>query len=462
MGLGKTLATLAAIDDLRQKKLINTEKPILIIAPISVALDTWSREAEKWGYDMAIEICVNISKKKREKLLNDLLKPRKKLTLVTTAPSQLKAINAYYKSIYQPPPFECYVVDELSMFKSHESQRFLNLQEMSDKAPYFIGLTGTPAPNSLLDIWSQVIAINPANKKWFGSDYFTYRGLYFDPDNRNRFRPNIIYTWKLKKGAKKKIYKYLKYSTMSLQTDGLLDLPDITYSELAVNLPPKARRTYDHWEKDIKKAFNESEQVQIIDVDGEKQEVASSAVLRLKLLQLASGAIYDNVLDVTDKGPPTRTYTVFHDEKLKALKDLVETSTSPILVFYWFQSDKDRVRKYVNAEFLEPKSPNFNQVVSKWNNGEIPVLLAHPASAAYGLNLQEGGHTIVWLTPPPSNEQYRQSNKRLHRSGQKHPVSVIHINARNTEDQKAWEKLDLKEDNQQDLLKNTKRKKTND
>lgn len=454
MGLGKTLATLATIDRLVSQGKLDNTKPILIIAPITVALDTWVREAEKWGYDMDVVVNIGLTVKKRAKLLDDLLEPCQKTTLLTTNPQQLEAIYKHYRDAKVQAPFEMVVVDELSMFKNIDAKRTVTLIEHSARVPYFIGLTGTPAPNSLMDVYSQLVLISDSNRQLFGRNQYVYRDTFFEPKwvaNDGR-----IYEYKLRMGADAEIYQRMRHTVISMKSEGLVDLPDISYSNVYVTLPPKAKRIYDEMVRNFDGEYGMTVNLSTLTTEGGRNasdddeiEIVNSAVLTGKLLQLSSGAIYSDLMSTDMK---SKEYTTFHDEKFKAVKEIVETATSPILLFYHFKSDIDRLGKYIDYTLLDKDSPNFRDTIKKWNDGEIPVLAAYPGSAGHGLNLQDGGHTIVWLTPTWSNEVYRQANKRLHRSGQKHPVSVIHIIASGTKDEDVMAALDTKETGQDALM----------
>lgn len=451
MGLGKTLSTLATIDKLAKENKIDVTKPILVVAPIMVALDTWSREAEKWGYDMDVKINIQLSPKKREALLSSLLKPQDKLTLVTTNPAQLQSIINYFKSQHRRPPFQVAIVDELSQFKSPTAKRFEQIQLLTGNCEYFIGLTGTPAPNNLLDIWSQMIVIDKNNSHKMGSNFFQYRNQFFMPDKIGR--DGTVYKWKLKPESDKKIYDLMRPTVISMRSEGLIDLPDIVYDNRYVKLPKKAMDIYHKMNVELRQELNDAEgsnEPITLELDSSEMLIPNSAVLTGKLAQLSSGALYDNVLDplALNEGQ----YEVFHDVKMKALKDIVETATSPILVFFFFKSELERMKDYIEFEHLYPKRPDVNDLISRWNKGEVPVMVAHPASVGHGLNLQEGGHIMVWLTTTWSNEQYRQSVKRLYRSGQKETVSVIHIVAENTIDEDIINRIDKKEEGQNELM----------
>ena len=249
----------------------------------------------------------------------------------------------------------------------------------------------------------------------------------------------------------------MKHSVISMKSNGLVDLPDITYSNVYVHLPNKAMKTYKELDTKIRRKLQALEYEGIrggVDAETEQNSfhVANTAVLNGKLTQLSSGAIYDNFLDPDIEKTDYSTYTEFHDVKFRALQEIVETATSPILVFFYFKSELERMKDYIDYEFLDSHSPDFRDKISRWNNGDIPVLVAHPASAGHGLNLQDGGHIIVWLTTTWSNEQYRQANKRLHRSGQQNTVNVIHIVAEGTVDEEIISRIDEKEVNQDNLM----------
>lgn len=455
MGLGKTLATLATINKLATENKIDVTKPILIVAPIMVALDTWSREAEKWGYDMDVKINIQLSPKKRDALLSSLLEPQEKLTLVTTNPAQLKSMISYFKSQHRRPPFQVAIVDELSQFKSPTAQRFEQLQLLTGNCEYFFGLTGTPAPNNLLDIWSQMIVIDKNNSQRMGYNFFQYRNNFFIPDKIGR--DGNVYKWKLKPESAEKIYDLMRPTVISMRSEGLIDLPAITYDNRYVKLPKKAMELYRKMDIELRRELNNSDDSDdsndpiTLELDSGEMVIPNSAVLTGKLAQLSSGALYDNVLDPSELN--TGKYEVFHDAKLKALKDIVETATSPILVFFFFKSELERMKEYIEFEHLYPKRPDVNSLISKWNKGEVPVMVAHPASVGHGLNLQDGGHIMIWLTTTWSNEQYRQSVKRLYRSGQKNTVSVIHIVAEHTVDEDIINRIDTKEEGQDLLMK---------
>lgn len=446
MGLGKTLATLATVDELFKKGSLSPDKPILVIAPKMVALDTWSREAEKWGYDIDVLINIGLTKKKREALFEkarNVTKP----TLLTTNPEQLEHIKTAFSDRINP--FQMIIVDELSLFKSATSKRFEYLQELSERLEYFVGLTGTPAPNSLLDVWSQLVIINPNIKYELGRTFFQYRNHFFAPDVVNP-RTGVVFSWKLNPGAEEAIYQKIEPHVISMRGAGLVDIPDVTYTNEYVYMDKKSKKVYDYFDKEIRKELSGLDQGEQLNVQTGANEVtiANSAILKSKLLQIATGAMYD-----ADSAVSERKYTVFHDAKIEKLKELINVANSPVLVFYNFVSDLERIQKAIpGIAVLDTKDKNANALIKKWNEGRIPVLLANPASTGHGLNLQDGGHIIVWFSQTWRNEVYRQANKRLHRSGQKHPVQIIHIVTKDTADEEVVPRIDEKEEQQQGLL----------
>ena len=426
MGLGKTLATLVLLDAWMKKGEIDAKKPILIVAPIMVALDTWGREVSKWGYDWDIRINVRLTPKKREQLLQSLLIPMEKPTLFLTNPDQLGQIKDYYFSFNIPLPFEILIIDELSQFKSPTTKRTAMIAFYRQNAKKFLGLTGTPASNRLLDVWSQIKIISRSETKWAGDTIYDFQEKFFNPVSKTA--KGFVKKWEPKFGAESVIYRNLSKHVISMKTNGLVKLPEISFSNFYVHLPEKAMEQYHTLETEIAEELGEGQSASYTTDDGYTLFLPNSEVLSGKLLQIAGGALY------TDTA--THTFTTFHDEKLEALDDLIESASSPMLVFYYFESDLRRIQgKYKNRiPVLDSKDPKVQETITRWNEGEIPVLLAHPASVGHGLNLQEGpGHTVVWFSLPNwDNDKYQQANKRLYRSGQKHAVNVVHIIAKNT------------------------------
>lgn len=447
MGLGKTMAALVLLDYWMKNGDLDPKRPICIVAPIMVALDTWSRECDKWGYDWDIKKNIRLTPKKRENLLQTLILDQEKPTLFLTNPDQLKPVREYYHSRNMPLPFESLIIDELSLFKSPTAKRNTEIQYYRQIARRFLGLTGTPASNHLIDIWNQLKIVSQEETKWAGRTIYDFQDKYFIPGYKNSY--NIVMRWDPKPGAEESIFRNAAVSAVSMRTEGLVELPDISYSNLYVTLPSEARQEYDRLENEIAEELGDGESASYQIPGGPSIILPNSDVLSGKLLQLAGGAMY------TDSR--THAYETLHDEKITALDGLIESATSPLLIFYYFASDLDRIqKKYKNKiPVLDSKDKNVQTMITKWNKGDIPVMLAHPASVGHGLNLQDGpGHTAIWFSFPNwDNDKYRQANKRLYRSGQKHAVSIIHIVAKDTIEEVMLYSLNNKERTNEALMK---------
>lgn len=447
MGLGKTLSALALLDFWMKRGDLNPERPICIVAPIMVALDTWGRECEDWGYDWDIKKNIRLTPKKRDNLLQTLILPQEKPTLFLTNPAQLNQVRTYFFSRNMPLPFECLIIDELSMFKSPTAKRNQEIAYYRQSVKKFLGLTGTPASNHLIDIWNQLKLVSTEETRWAGRTIYDFQEKFFIPAAKSS--QGFVIRWDPKAGAEDSIFRNAAKSAVSMRTEGLVELPGISFSNLYVTLPPNARAEYEKLEKDIAEEMGDGGSATYQIPGGPNILLPNSDVLSGKLLQMAGGAMY------TDS--KTHTYEELHDEKIAALDDLIESATSPLLVFYYFASDLDRIqKKYKNTiPVLDSKDKNVQNMITKWNNGEIPVMLAHPASVGHGLNLQKGpGHTVIWFSFPNwDNDKYQQANKRLYRSGQANPVSVIHIVAKDTIEEVMLHSLKTKERTNNALMK---------
>lgn len=446
MGLGKTLSALVLLDYWMTHGDLDPKRPICVIAPIMVALDTWGRECEKWGYDWDMKINIRLTPKKRENLLKTLVLPQEKPTLFLTNPDQLKPVREYFYSRNMPLPFEALIIDELSKFKSPTSKRNEEIAHYRQSVKRFLGLTGTPASNHLIDVWNQLKLVSREETQWAGRTIYDFQEKFFIPGAKSA--RGFVTRWDPKAGAEDTIFRNAAISAVSMRTKGLVNLPGITYSNLYVTLPPEARAEYEKLEKEIAEEMSDGDSATYEIPGGPSILLPNSDVLSGKLLQMAGGAMY------TDS--KTHAFEEIHNEKITALDDLIESSTSPLLVLYYFASDLKRIQaKYKNAiPTLDPKDRNVQSVITRWNQGEIPVLLAHPASVGHGLNLQDGGHTIVWFSLPNwDNDVYQQANKRLYRSGQKEVVSVIHIVAKNTIEEVMLRSLKSKERTNNALMK---------
>lgn len=414
MGMGKTISTLTAIEALKNDY-FDIDK-VLVIAPVRVARDTWPAEIQKWDHLKGLTVSPIIgTAKQREAAAN------RDADIYTIGRENIPWLVKHHGSRW---PYDMVVIDELSSFKNPQAKRFKALKKVRPKINRIVGLTGTPAPNSLLDIWAPFRLID--NGQRLGKFITHYRDQYFLPDKRSG---QVIYSWKIRPGADQAIYDNIADITVSMRTTDYLTLPEVTRQHIEVTLALKEQKMIDTLKKDL-----------VLDLGDDTIDAANAATLSLKLQQLAGGAIYNE--DGT-------AVIVVHDQKLKALAELVDQADgNTILVAYWFKHERDRILSTIpNARVLDT-TEDFQD----WNAGKVPVGLIHPASAGHGLNLQAGGHIMVWFTTPWSLELYEQANARLHRQGQTEPVSIIHIDTANSIDQDVHAALARKDTTQSALI----------
>lgn len=397
---------------------------VLVIAPKKVAEATWQREAAKWDNVRFLRISTVLgSATKRVKALN--------------TPADIYIINRenvtwlvdYYKNAW---PFDMVVVDEFSSFKNHSAKRFKSLAAIRPHIRRIVGLTGTPSPNGLEDLWAQVYLLDAGVRL---GKYFThFRSRYFDPGRRSR---DVIYSYDAKDGAGEAIMAKISDICISMKSDDYLQLPDITYDDVPVILDARAQ-----------KAYTELERKMVLQLDQEKViDVTTAAGLSNKLQQLANGAIYD----------VDRSWVPVHDCKIEAFMELIEQlNGKSALVFYNFRHDLERLEAALAKTKLRVRRLAGPEDEKNWNAGKIDILLAHPASAAYGLNLQEGGNHVVWFGLNWSLELYQQANKRLHRQGQKEKVIIHHLICEGTRDADLLEALKQKDKAQEYVLASLK------
>ena len=405
MGLGKTAITLTALNELLYDR-FETGK-VLVIAPKRVAQKTWPDEIRKWSNFAQLDYeLIMGTKRDRERAL--------------THPAPIHIINRenipwLVKHLGNDWDYDTVVIDELSSFKSPQAQRFKALRAVRSRVTRMIGLTGTPAPNSLLDLFAQYRLIDDGHR--LGKFVTHYRDRFFRPTRYVWGRP---VDYQPREGAEDEIYGLISDITLSMRTVDHLSLPEVTYTDRAVPIQGKARAIYQTLRDDL-----------ITDIDGHEIDAMNAAVLSGKLLQLASGAIY------TTKP----AYTVVHDGKLDELEDIIEAANGqPVLVAYWYTHDRERIL----ARVPQARVLDAEQDFTDWNAGKIPVGLIHPASAGHGLNLQAGGHILVWFSLTWSLELYQQTNARLHRQGQTMPVSIIHLVGEDTFDERVLSVLGSK------------------
>ncbi|MGM0776929.1 MAG: SNF2-related protein [Bacillota bacterium] len=417
MGLGKTVITLTAVMDLKYNRFdINK---VLVIAPKKVAESTWAREAEKWDHLQLLRISTVIgSAAKRIRALN--------------SPADIYVINRenipwlvdYYRNSW---PFDMVIVDEFSSFKNHKAKRFKALSWVRPHIKRIIGLTGTPAPNGLLDLWAQVYLLDGGER--LGKNITGFRERYFEPEQRNRDR---VFSYAPKAGGEEAIENLIGDICVSMKAEDYLELPDIMHNTIRVILDSKAEKAYKKLETEM-----------LLQVDESTIDAGSAAVLTNKLLQLCNGAVYDEERNIVN----------IHDCKLEAFMELVEgLNGKPALVFYNFQHDKERIKKALAKTSLRVRELKTPQDETDWNNREIDILLAHPASAAYGLNLQRGGNHVIWFGLNWSLELYQQANKRLHRQGQTEKVIIHHLTVEGGVDEDVVAALESKTSTQDQLM----------
>lgn len=417
MGLGKTVSTLTAIQDLMDEAEV---KSTLVVAPKKVAEATWSSEASKWDHlDLKVSKVLGTEKQRLAAL-------QEKADVYVTGRDNFVWLVEHYGGML---PFDCLVIDELTSFKSNTSQRFKAMRAMSPTFHRVIGLTGTPAPNGLIDLWAQMYCLDLGER--LGKSLTRYRESYFYIRRWN----NIIVKCTARPGCEDIIKGKIADICLSMQAKDYLSLPEMIVHDVPVDLGPKLLGQYREFEQEQVLSFQEAHKDEPMNI------IANSAAgLMSKLQQFAGGAVYDE----------DKTAHEVHDKKLEHLREIVEAAQSPVLVFYQFIADIPRIVKALKG-FTVRKYESDKDLVS-WNAGEIDVLLAHPASTAYGLNMQDGGHYIVWYGLTWNLELYQQANARLHRQGQQQPVQVYRLVAVDTVDYKVMSALQSKKGVQQSLL----------
>lgn len=417
MGLGKTVITLTAINDLRYNRF--ALRAALVIAPKKVAEDTWTREAGKWDHLKLLRVVPVLgSLKKRIRALNT---PG---DVYVISRDNVQWLVDYYRNDW---PYDTVILDELSSFKNPQAKRFKSLCLVKKHIRRIYGLTGTPAPNGMIDLWAQVYLLDGGQR--LESRIGLYREKYFTPASRTR---DVIFSYAPLPGAEEQIQEQIRDICISLSASDYLTLPSRMDNIVHVALSAKAKKAYEDFEREM-----------FLEVDESTLDAGSAAVLSGKLLQFCNGAVYN-----ADRQP-----IEVHSEKLEALREIVESAQGrPVLVFYNFQHDRERIQKSLKKAGVKVEDLKGSGTITRWNNREIPVLLAHPASAAYGLNMQAGGSTIVWFGLNWSLELYQQANARLYRQGQKENVIIHHLVVDNSMDAAVMEALQNKGATQDVLL----------
>lgn len=411
MGLGKSVITLTALWDLLLDY-FDVGK-VLIIAPKRVAEDTWPKELAKWDHLKGLTWSLVLGSEKERFAA---LQRKAKIYIIN------RENVAWLVANYQWD-FDALVIDELSSFKSSRSQRFKALKRVRPKVARVIGLTGTPRPNSLLDLWPQMYLLDMGQR--LGRFIGGYRERFFVPDKRNR---EVIYSYKPREGAEDAIYRLISDICISMKATDYLEMPELVSRRVEVEMSAKERKLYDDFRKDM-----------VLQLEDGVLDAVSATALSGKLTQMANGAVYGE----------NRKVHHIHDRKLDALEDLIEAANGkPLLVAYWYKHDLERIQARFDVRVI-----NTSKDIDDWNAGKIPVAMIHPASAGHGLNLQEGGSTIVWFGLTWSLELYQQLNARLWRQGQKDTVVIFHLITKGTQDERIMQVLDQREVDQDAMIK---------
>ena len=416
MGLGKTVITLTAVNDLLYDY-FDVGK-VLVIAPLRVCTNVWKQETEKWAHLQGLKVSVAVGTE-WERLAAFNIK------------ADIYVINRentqwLIEKSGVPFDFDMLVIDEISSFKNHQSKRFRSLMKVRPRVKRVVGLTGTPSSNGLVDLWAQFRLLDMGQR--LGRFIGKYRTDYFLPDKRNG---QVIFSYKPLPNAEGRIYDRIKDITISMNATDHLQMPELLMVEHKVKLSETEQERYDELKRDL-----------VLTLTGGEVTAANAAALSGKLCQMANGAVYGDEGEVIE----------IHDRKLDELEDLIEaTNGKPVLVAYWFKHDRNRILERFPAEQLDS-----DESIRRWNGGKIPVALIHPASAGHGLNLQAGGSTLVWFSLTWSLELYQQTNARIWRQGQKETVVIHHIIAKATIDEDVMAALAKKDTGQAALLQAVK------
>jgi len=420
MGLGKTIITLTALNDLLYDSFEIYR--ILVVAPLRVARNTWPSEIKKWEHLKNIKVSVAVGSE------------QERLAALAT-PASLYVINRenvqwlVEKTKYK---FDAIVIDELSSFKNWNSKRFKALLKIRPFAARAIGLTGTPSSNGLMDLFAEFKVLDMGER--LGRFISKYRATYFRPDKRNG---QVIFSYKPSAGAEDAIYKKISDITISMKAVDHLKMPELIENEYVVKMSVKEQISYDKMKEEL-----------VLQLKGDEVTAANAGVLSAKLSQMANGAVYSDSKEIIG----------IHDHKLDALEDIVESMNGkPLLVAYWFKHDLERIQERLHSLHIPAVKLDTDNAISRWNNGEIPVALIHPASAGHGLNLQSGGSTLVWFGITWSLELYQQTVARLYRQGQASETVVVqHIITEGTIDRRILKALREKDKTQAALIEAVK------
>lgn len=412
MGLGKTSITLTAISNMLFDSFEVCK--VLVIAPLRVAKNTWTDEIKKWEHLNSLSYSLIIGNES-ERL--SALSKKADIYIVNRENVDWLVNKSGYKF-----DFDMVVIDELSSFKNHQSKRFKSLMKERPLVKRIVGLTGTPSSNGLMDLFAEFKILDMGKR--LGYFIGQYRNTYFKPDKMNG---PIVYSYKPLPNAENAIYEKISDITVSMKANEYLKMPELLISNYVVELSNSEKNQYDEMKKSL-----------VLEITDGEITASNAASLSNKLCQLSNGAIYDDEQNIVE----------IHDRKLDALEDIIESMNGkPLLVAYWYRHDLERIKSRFSVREIKT-----SEDISDWNKGEIPVALIHPASAGHGLNLQNGGSTLVWFGLTWSLELYQQTNARLYRQGQKNTVVIQHIITKGTIDEQILKALQKKNKTQADLI----------
>lgn len=417
MGLGKTAITLTAINEL--KYLRWCVRRVLVIAPKKVAEQTWSKEASKWEHLHHLRVQVVLGTLQQR--IHALETPA---DVYITNRENTQWIVDYYGHGW---PFDMVVLDESSSFKNHRAKRFMSMKAVRPRINRLVELTGTPSPHGLTDLWAQVYLLDGGKR--LGRTISVYREMYFVPDKRNR---TTIFSYAPREGAAEEIYRQIGDICISMKSEDYLQLPDLIFEDIPVALDAAARKAYDQMERNM-----------LLEIGEEVITATTATTLTGKLLQLCNGAVYDEAGNAKE----------IHRCKIEALLEVIEQLNGQhAIIYYYYRHDVDRILAALERSELHVRVYRGAQDEDDWNDGKIDILLAQPASCGYGLNLQHGGHHVIWFGLTWALEDYQQANKRLHRQGQPYPVFVHRLVVQNGQDEDVVRSLEGKDDVQESLL----------
>lgn len=393
---------------------------ILVVAPLRVARNTWSDEIEKWDHLHHLTFAIAVGSEK-ERL--EALKKQADITMINR-----ENLQWLIEKSGQPFEYDMVVIDELSSFKNHQAKRFKALMKVRPKVKRIVGLTGTPSSNGLMDLFAEFKILDMAMR--LGRFIGQYRNTYFKPDKMNG---PIVYSYKPLPGAEDAIYEKISDITISMKAADHLKMPELVNTKYMVHLSEKEKKKYEDMKAEL-----------VLELPEGEITAANAASLSGKLSQMANGAVYAD----------DESILAIHDRKLDALEDIIESANGkPLLIAYWFKHDLIRIEQRLAEKKIPFQKLDSDASMKKWNKGELPVALIHPASAGHGLNLQSGGSTLVWFGITWSLELYQQTVARLYRQGQSsRTVTVIHILTQGTVDEKIMKALAEKDSTQSALI----------